>query len=107
MEQHKGKTITIWVDAQLSPIIAKWLKDDLQIDAASVRSLGLLSAADEIIFNLAKENDVILLTKDIDLVKLQQRLGPPPKIIYLTCGNTTNKTVRQILQKYFPFIIET
>jgi len=106
MEQLKEQNIIIWVDAQLSPAIAKWLQEDFHIKAASMRALGLLTADDEVIFNQAKENNVILLTKDIDLVKLQERFGQPPKIIHLTCGNTASKEVRKILQKHFSFIID-
>lgn len=106
MAQHKEEKITIWIDAQLSPAIAKWLCEDFDVNASSMRALGLLFASDEEIFKKAKEHNVILLTKDIDLVVLQRKWGQPPKIIHLTCVNSTNQLVRQILQKHFTFIIE-
>ena len=37
------------------------------------------------------------MTKDSDFVDLVERLGPPPKIIWLTCGNTSNARLREIL----------
>ncbi len=30
------------------------------------------------------------LTKDADLAKMVERLGPPPRVIWLRCGNTSN-----------------
>jgi len=31
---------------------------------------------------------------------LLDRLGPPPKIIWLTCGNTSNKRLKEILSAH-------
>ncbi|MBD0367466.1 MAG: hypothetical protein ICV53_15370 [Flavisolibacter sp.] len=36
----------VWVDAQLSPVIAKWLTEDFTLKAHSLRSLGLRDADD-------------------------------------------------------------
>jgi hypothetical protein len=30
------------------------------------------------------------MTKDRDFVEMLQRLGPPPKVAWVTCGNTSN-----------------
>jgi len=40
----------------------------------------------------------VVLTKDSDFVRLLERYGPPPKIILLTCGNTSNANLRLILE---------
>ncbi len=108
MEQpdSRFRDIVIWVDAHLSPVIAKWLIEDFGITAASLYSLGLRDADDLIIFKEARQAAAIVLTKDIDLLKIQEQLGQPPKIIYLTCGNTSNKVVRAIMQKHFQYITE-
>jgi predicted nuclease of predicted toxin-antitoxin system len=37
------------------------------------------------------------MTKDSDFVALVEREGPPPQIIWLTCGNTSNVYVRVLL----------
>jgi predicted nuclease of predicted toxin-antitoxin system len=39
----------------------------------------------------------VVLTKDSDFVRLLERYGPPPKIILLTCGNTSNANLKVIL----------
>ena len=37
------------------------------------------------------------MTKDSDFVDLVDRLDSPPQIIWLTCGNTSNDRLREIL----------
>jgi predicted nuclease of predicted toxin-antitoxin system len=37
------------------------------------------------------------MTKDSDFVDLVERLEAPPQIIWLTCGNTSNDRLREIL----------
>jgi len=90
----------IWVDAQLSPAIAARINrtfDD--IEAESVRSLGLRDATDVEIFEKAKMEDVIVMSKDDDFIQLIEHRGTPPKLIWITCGNTSNAKMREILSK--------
>ena len=92
----------IWIDAQLSPSIALWINQSFpQVTAKSVRSLGLRDADDQVIFDKARSENVALMSKDGDFVKLLERLGPPPKLIWITAGNTSNAGMRSILSKHF------
>jgi predicted nuclease of predicted toxin-antitoxin system len=59
--------------------------------------LGLRDAEDSEIFAAAKAQDVIVMTKDSDFVDLVNRFGVPPQIILLTCGNTSNARLKEIL----------
>ncbi|NCS87772.1 MAG: hypothetical protein AUK34_11335 [Ignavibacteria bacterium CG2_30_36_16] len=90
----------IWIDAQLSPFLAEWICNELKFDAKAVRDLGLRDANDEDIFNKARIAEAIVMTKDIDFKILQDRLGAPPKIIWLTCGNTSNRRLKEILTSH-------
>ncbi|NEQ19429.1 MAG: hypothetical protein F6K28_06855 [Microcoleus sp. SIO2G3] len=81
--------MTIWVDAHLSPAIATWITTTFSITALALRDVGLRDAEDAEIFEAAKAQGVILMTKDSDFVDLVERLGVPPQIIWLTCGNTS------------------
>jgi predicted nuclease of predicted toxin-antitoxin system len=87
----------IWIDAHLSPAIATWITMTFGITAIALRDLGLRDAEDPEIFEKAKAKGVILMTKDSDFVDLVDRLGSPPQIIWLTCGNTSNAELRRIL----------
>jgi predicted nuclease of predicted toxin-antitoxin system len=90
---------TVWIDAQISPVIAKWMNDNFSILAIPIRDLGLLNSSDLEIFNEAKRQKVIVMTKDIDFIRLQEKYGPPPYILWITCGNTSNISMKQILNK--------
>ncbi len=86
----------VWLDAQLSPMIADWINKNYNVSCKAVREVGLKDAADMKIFNEAKKADAVVITKDIDFCILQRKFGPPPKIIWLTCGNTSNKRLKEI-----------
>ncbi len=88
---------TIWIDAHLSPAIATWINNTFEITAFALRDIGLRDAEDLEIFKAAKAQDIIFMTKDGDFVNLVQRLDAPPKIIWLTCGNTSNIRLKEIL----------
>ena len=98
--------MTIWVDAQLSPAIAVWITNTLGLEAVALRDLGLRDAEDPEIFEAAKAQKAIVMTKDSDFVDLVERLGPPPQIIWLTCGNTSNLRLREILSTILPRALE-
>jgi len=88
--------MTIWIDAQLSPAIAAWINRNFPVSAIAVRDLGLRDAEDLEIFQAGKEANVVVMTKDKDFVDLLDRLGPPPQVIWLTCGNTSNAKLQNI-----------
>ncbi|PZO57655.1 MAG: hypothetical protein DCF15_06625 [Phormidesmis priestleyi] len=98
--------MTIWVDAHLSPGISVWIYNTLRIEAIALRDLGLRDAEDTEIFESAKTQQAIVMTKDSDFVDLVERLGSPPQIIWLTCGNTSNARLRYILIKTLPRALE-
>ncbi|MCX6937835.1 MAG: DUF5615 family PIN-like protein [Verrucomicrobia bacterium] len=89
-----------WLDAYLSPKIAEWLRIELGIDASTLKEIGLRDAEDEVIFHAARLVGSVIITKDVDFIDLQERLGPPPSIIWLTCGNTSNDYLKVILAKH-------
>ena len=93
--------MTIWVDAHLSPRTARWITSNFSVKAAPLRDLGLRDASDEEIFAAARVADAIVLTKDSDFVRLLEQQGSPPKVLWLTCGNTSEAALQQILAQHF------
>ncbi len=89
--------MTIWIDAQISPAISVWIGGNFDVQAFAVRDLNLRDSEDEEIFLAAKQADVVVTTKDKDFVSLLERLGSPPQVIWLTCGNTSNARLKEIL----------
>ncbi len=69
--------MTIWVDAQLSPAIAVWIANTFKITALALRDIGLRDAEDVVIFEAAKAQGIIFITKDSDFVDLVARFGTP------------------------------
>jgi predicted nuclease of predicted toxin-antitoxin system len=89
--------MTIWLDAQLSPAITTWISLQYGVTAIALRDVGLRDATDREIFFAARVADAVVMTKDRDFVSLLEKHGPPPKVIWLTCGNTSNVRLKEIL----------
>jgi predicted nuclease of predicted toxin-antitoxin system len=98
--------MTLWLDAQLSPRIARWVSETFGFEATPVRELNLRESEDEQIFFAARKANAIVITKDGDFVDLLERHGAPPKIIWLTCGNTSEDALKQILASALPEAIQ-
>lgn len=94
----------LWIDAQLSPALAPWLRANCGVEALAVRDLGLRDAEDATIFQAARARGAVVLTKDSDFVALLERHGPPPPVLWVTCGNTSNARLRQILSAAWPSV---
>lgn len=93
--------MTVWVDAQLSPRLASWLRESFEIEAVAVRDLGFQDAEDSDIFGAAREATAIVLTKDRDFVHLVNRLGAPPQVLWVTVGNTSTAHLKSLLERTF------
>jgi predicted nuclease of predicted toxin-antitoxin system len=88
----------VWIDAQLPPALCRWFRETCQVEAFAVRDLGLREAPDRAIFDAARKDKHVIITKDIDFVELVTRLGPPPQIVRVTCGNVTTAAMIALLQ---------
>jgi hypothetical protein len=60
--------MTIWVDAHLSPRIARWISANFPVTAQPLREIELRDADDDDIFTAARTAGVIVLTKDSDFM---------------------------------------
>ena len=91
----------IWLDNHISPIIAKWLKDDLNIEVKSSYVLKLYELTDLEIYEKARKyGNVILVSKDSDLPEIISVNGSPPKLIYLKAGNCNNSILFSFKKNY-------
>jgi predicted nuclease of predicted toxin-antitoxin system len=94
--------VIIWVDAQLPPALAGWLGTQFAVEAINLGSLGLRQVQDIDIFQSARRPGHVIMTKDDDFVDIVTRLGPPPQILWVTCGNVTNRALQELLTQAFP-----
>lgn len=91
----------LWIDAQLSPALAPWITARFDVEAFSVKHLGLRDAADLQIFHAAREAGAIVITKDGDFLRLLEQYGPPPQVLWVTLGNTSNARMKAVLEGTF------
>jgi len=82
--------------------MSRWIAETFAIGCASVRDLGLRDALDQPIFAAARAADATVMTKDADFAKMVGRLGPPPRVIWLRCGNTSNAALKDLLIHELP-----
>jgi predicted nuclease of predicted toxin-antitoxin system len=98
--------LKLWLDVHLSPAIATWLAATFQLEAICVRDLGLTTAEDQELFMAARAAGASFVTKDADFAELVQRLGSPPHVIWVRCGNSSNARMREVLTSALPRAIE-
>ena len=83
---------------------------DYLIHKTQPESKGIYTASktykDQEIFNYARRKNAIVISKDDDFVTLVNRLKSPPKIIWITCGNTTNKFLKDVFINKFEQALE-
>ena len=88
----------LWLDAQLSPALATWIMAQWpHIQAVPFRNLGLRDAEDQEIFAQARSAGAVVMTKDRDFLALLFKQGPPPQVIWLRVGNSSNKALQEVL----------
>lgn len=68
-----------------------------------VTNLGK-SLSDTDIWNYAKENDLVIVTKDADFSERIILATPPPKVIHLRFGNMRRKEFHAFLERVWPQI---
>lgn len=66
-------------------------------NTSQVFLLGLELATAKVIWDYAKTHDYIIVTKDSDFHEFSLIYGPPPKILWLKCGNQTNQYIQELL----------
>ena len=73
---------------------------DLFPDSNQVRLAGLDAADDRAIWEFAKANGLTIVSQDSDFADMAALFGPPPKVIWLRCGNQTNAVIEKIFRDH-------
>ncbi len=97
--------MTLWLDAHLSPALARRIEEIVECQVVPIRDLGLREATDAEIFASAKLNNAVILTKDSDFGQLVQRFGPPPRVVWIRTGNRSNVEMIAILKRILPLAL--
>ena len=77
------------IDAQLPPGLAIHLRERGHL-AEHVNRIGLGVAGDIAIWEYARRNRAVLITKDEDFVALARRDSSGPQVIWVRVGNISN-----------------
>jgi predicted nuclease of predicted toxin-antitoxin system len=97
----------IWLDTQLSPIIAKWMAEYTGFTVKSSYSLQLHFLPDSAIYDKARSSgNIILMSKDADFPELINRLGSPPKLIVIKKGNCDNREMWEFIKSNIVNVID-
>lgn len=90
-------------DQNLSPRLVKNLAN-LFPDSTHVFSIGLDLADDREVWQYARENDLIIVSKDADFHELTIVWGTPPKVIWIRRGNCSTRTIEKLLRDNYDTI---
>lgn len=86
-------------DQNLSPRLPRSLAD-LYPDSLHVRDIGLHEATDTEIWKYAKQNGLVIVSKDADFQQRSLLYGHPPKFIWLRVGNCPVGRIEALLRKH-------
>jgi predicted nuclease of predicted toxin-antitoxin system len=73
---------------------------DLFPGSSQVRLVGLADATDRAVWDYAKANGFTLVSLDSDFADMAAFLGPPPKVIWLRCGNQPTAVLEDLLRSH-------
>ena len=73
---------------------------DLFPDSSQARLLGLAESDDRTLWQHARNHGFIFVTQDSDFADLAMLFGPPPKIIWLRCGNQPTAIIENALRNH-------
>lgn len=90
-------------DENLSPKLAGLLAD-LFPDSVHVRDASLKAADDLVVWEYAKNNDLMIVSKDSDMHQRSFVFGYPPKVVWVRLGNCSTADVEKLLRKNFAAI---
>ncbi len=85
-------------DEQLSEELISLLADIFPV-CLHVRLLGAGGSGDEAVWQLAREHDCVLVTRDEDFHRLSVLRGAPPKVVWLRLGNCATEDVARLLKQ--------
>jgi predicted nuclease of predicted toxin-antitoxin system len=89
--------VRLLLDENLSESVIPGILD-LYPESLHIRLLGAGGAADGIVWQLAKEHECLLVTRDEDFLRLSIMRGAPPKVVWLAVGNPSNQDIVNLLR---------
>ena len=85
-------------DENISAKLVKLLINNFP-NSSHIDLLGMQGESDTTIWNYAKDNDFIIVSKDNDFRQRAFISEPPPKIIWLEIGNSGTKEICHLIEE--------
>lgn len=77
---------------------------DLYPSSTHVSFVGLGSELDKAVWDYARQNDLIIVTKDADFSEMSILMGFPPRVIWIRRGNCSTQDIENLLRESFDAI---
>ena len=94
----------LFFDQNLSFKLCRLLAD-LFPESSQVSLVGLAEAEDAVVWHHARANGFVMVSQDSDFADMAALYGPPPKVIWLRCGNLPTNEVERLLRNHAPAIV--
>lgn len=91
--------MTLLFDQNLSFKLCRLLSD-LWPASEHVRTLELGDADDRMIWAYAARKNLTIVTQDVDFANMSILYGPPPKVIWLRCGNQPTAFIEHLMRDH-------
>jgi len=95
--------VKLLFDQNLSHKLARRLTDIFP-DSTHVREVDLKEANDPVVWDYAKQQSFMIVSKDADFHQRSFVFGFPPKVVWVQLGNCTTDAVEQVIRKNFAAI---
>ena len=92
-------------DQNFSHKLARRLADFFP-ESTHVREVCLKEAGDPVVWDYAKQQSFMIVSKDADFHQRSFVFGFPPKVVWVQLGNCTTADVERVIRKNFAAIKE-
>ena len=89
-------SVKLLFDQNLSPKLVKRLCD-FYPNSNHLELIGLGTAEDTLVWEHAKDNNFVVVTKDADFADLSVLRGFPPKVVWIRRGNCSTADIENLL----------
>jgi predicted nuclease of predicted toxin-antitoxin system len=91
--------VKLLFDQNLSPFLASRLANDFP-GSAHVQDVGLDRADDAGVWDYARANGFIIVSKDSDFHERSVFLDAPPKVVWIRRGNCSTDAIEQLMRTH-------
>jgi predicted nuclease of predicted toxin-antitoxin system len=92
--------VKLLFDQNLSPRLVKLLSD-LYPDSNHVHLLGIDRLSDKEVWEYARREDFLIVTKDADFSDLCMLMGFPPKVVWICRGKCKTTDIETIIRHHY------